>query len=211
MSTDPKFLREQRQLHRLETLTDSVYALAIVIILFWLPTPDQGIENHAGLFDFLVANRADLLSCLIGIVVVVIYWLRSNHLMGHLVRTDNGHTAITILQVFFLLLYLYVIRIGVEAPEVHTLAEQSICVALVGFAGAGSWWYACRHRKLLDESAGVQIQRDVQVEVLSEPITALITLPLAYVNPLAWELGWLAYPVISWILKRRKLPEETSS
>jgi hypothetical protein len=43
----------------------------------------------------------------------------------------------------------------------------------------------------------------VQVEAFTEPLTALITIPLAYVGELAWNLGWLAYFPLAVLLRRR--------
>ena len=37
----------------------------------------------------------------------------------------------------------------------------------------------------------------------AEPITALITIPGAFIGRAAWELAWLSYPAVSWILRWR--------
>jgi hypothetical protein len=40
------------------------------------------------------------------------------------------------------------------------------------------------------------------VQVLAEPLTAILTVGLAFVSPLLWELGWLTYPLFAVILQR---------
>jgi hypothetical protein len=40
--------------------------------------------------------------------------------------------------------------------------------------------------------------------ILAEPITAVITIPFAFVGPILWEISWLTYPVVVWIVKRRR-------
>jgi hypothetical protein len=54
--------------------------------------------------------------------------------------------------------------------------------------------------------------------VLAEPLTALLTLALAYVSAVAWELGWFAYPLIAAMLRKTgvggstdPVPESVSS
>jgi hypothetical protein len=49
----------------------------------------------------------------------------------------------------------------------------------------------------------------VQIEAFTEPLTALVTLPFAYVGELAWNLAWLAYLPISAILRRRASKAES--
>jgi hypothetical protein len=43
----------------------------------------------------------------------------------------------------------------------------------------------------------------LKISVLAEPVTALLTIPLAYVGPWAWEIGWLVMlPIGSWLRRR---------
>ncbi len=46
---------------------------------------------------------------LLAVVIVIVYWLQNNSLPGNLNKTDGIHTAISIFQLFFVLLYLYAI------------------------------------------------------------------------------------------------------
>lgn len=76
-------------------------------------------------------------------VVAIVYWLQNNALFGNLDRTDDLHTALSIMQIFFLLLFLYSIRVGatLEASS-GTRAFESCTAALVGIASAMGWSYA---------------------------------------------------------------------
>jgi hypothetical protein len=44
---------------------------------------------------------------------------------------------------------------------------------------------------------------DLQIEAFAEPLTALITLPVAFVGELAWNLAWLAYIPVAALVRRR--------
>jgi hypothetical protein len=44
--------------------------------------------------------------------------------------------------------------------------------------------------------------RALRLRVLAEPLTAVLTLTLAFVDPLLWELGWLTYPLFAMLLRR---------
>ena len=39
---------------------------------------------------------------------------------------------------------------------------------------------------------------------MAEPITAMITIPIAFVGPVFWEISWLSYLLVASLLKRRR-------
>ena len=87
-----------------------------------------------------------------------------------------------------------------EDPSV--LALQSVGAALIGFMAAIGWWDTSNKRRLLDNVT--QVAEVEALRVLAEPITALLTLPIAFVSVAYWELGWLTYPLFAFLLKRSR-------
>ena len=84
----------RNQLVRLATLTDVVYAVALVLIIQWLPLPEESRSGGVVWLGDLWAEYADnLVAVLIGLVFVILYWIRSNTLMTALDHTDGVHTA----------------------------------------------------------------------------------------------------------------------
>ena len=106
--------RGARQLRRIESLVDGVFALVIVLTVFELPLPANEGLIAVSLSEFLRAHVDAYLPAMIAIVIVVIYWIQNNILFGNLSRTDDRHTVISILQIFFLLLYFYTIGLGLD-------------------------------------------------------------------------------------------------
>jgi uncharacterized membrane protein len=191
------------QLERLATLTDVVYAVALVLIISWLPLPE---ESHSGgavwLLDLWAEYSQNIIAVVIGLVFSIMYWIRSNTLMTALDRTDGVHTGLSIASVFFLLLLLYIVRVSAEVAAPSRRAGESIAVALIGIAaGAAGWW--ARRKKLVREGISKDEMLGVQIEAFAEPMAALVTLPFAYVGELAWNLAWLAYIPIAAFLRRR--------
>jgi len=193
--------REGRQLHRLESLIDTVFALVIVIMVFDLPDPDDSMVFDLGTF---IAFRVDsLVLAMLGVIVVLIYWFQSNRLLGNLKRTDGKHAAISLVQIFLVLAYLLCVSLGIEVgTEPLVLAAQSISAALVGFAAAAAWWYASYNRRLLAPEISHDEVAALRLRVLAEPLTAVLTLALAFVSATAWEIGWLAYPLVAALLSK---------
>jgi hypothetical protein len=112
------------------------------------------------------------------------------------------HTAFSIASVFFLLLLMYMVRVSAELAAPSRRAGESVAVALIGLAAAAAWWWASR-KNLVRSGITSEQRLKAQLEAFSEPLTALVTLPFAYVGELSWNLAWLAYIPIAAILRRR--------
>jgi uncharacterized membrane protein len=196
------------QLERLAVLTDVVYAVALVLIISWLPLPE---ESHAGgtvwLMDLWAEYSDNIIAVVIGLVFSIMYWIRSNTLMTALDRTDGVHTGLSIASVFFLLLLLYMVRVSAEVAAPSRRAGESIAVALIGVAAGLAWWWA-RRKGLVREGISKEEKLSVQLEAFTEPLTALVTLPFAYVGELAWNLAWFAYIPIAAFLRRRGVKDQ---
>jgi len=191
------------QLVRLGTLTDVVYAVSLVLIISWLPLPE---ESHATgavwIVDLWAEYSQNIIAVVIGLIFSIMYWIRSNTLMTALDRTDGVHTGLSIASVFFLLLLLYVVRVSAEVAAPSRRAGESIAVALIGIAAGAAWWWA-RRKGLVREGISKDEMLSVQIEAFAEPMTALVTLPFAHVGELAWNLAWFAYIPIAAFLRRR--------
>jgi uncharacterized membrane protein len=208
MPESPQTGTARSQLERLATLTDVVYAVALVLIVSWLPLPEESYSGGVVWIADLWAEHADnIVAVVIGLVFTIIYWIRSNTLLSALDRTDGLHTGFSIASVFFLLLLLYVVRVSAEVAAPSRRAGESVAVALIGMAAGAAWWRA-RKRSLVREGMTNDAMLGVQIEAFAEPLSALVTLPFAYVGELAWNLAWFAYIPIAAFLKRRGVDHE---
>jgi hypothetical protein len=192
----------KRHLRRLEVLIDVTFALLIWDIVTTLPQPTMREWESSSLGQFL-SDNADLSLIIIGVVIVISYWARNNDHCGNLKATNGTHAALSILQLITLLLYVYTVSLGVHFDgDTLSLALQSITLLLAGIFGFAALAYAARSGRLLADYTTEEQVNGLLVRALAEPLTALITLPLASVSMLAWELGWLVYIPLAWLLGR---------
>jgi hypothetical protein len=106
--------------------------------------------------------------------------------------------------VFFVLFYLYALGLGIGlGSEADTRVLESSAAALIGAVAYLSWWYASGKGALLSEDVSDEEAKEVASSNLAEPLTALLTIPAAFIGPWAWELSWFLYPFLKWIFGRR--------
>jgi uncharacterized membrane protein len=188
--------RETSQLRRLETVTDVVYGIAIWRVFMLFPRPDEPAWNWHSWQEFLAAEGLTVVLIAIGVAVLIIYWLQSNTLFSLVERADVKFAVRAIIQLFFVLLFLFSIRVGTElSASAWTRGFESVAALLLGLSSTWMWTYAARNRRLLHEDVTDDEARAVRRRITAEPATALFTLPFVF-TPIFWELAWFTYPAV---------------
>ena len=102
-----------------------------------------------------------------------------------------------------MLFYLYALDVGIGVGSAaDTRVLESVAAMLVGVTAYLGWWYACRKGHLLaDDVSDAETKKTTKAN-FAEPMTALLTIPAAFIGPWAWELSWFLYPFLKWLLRR---------
>jgi uncharacterized membrane protein len=194
--------RETNQLRRLETLTDVVYGIAIWRVFMLFPRPDEPAWNWHSWREFLVAEGLTIVLIAIGVAVLIIYWLQSNTLFSLVERADGKFAVRAIVQIFFVLLFLFAIRVGTElSASPWTRGFESVAALLLGLSSTWMWACAAKGRHLLHQDVTDDEARAVRRRISAEPATALFTLPFIF-TPIFWELAWFTYPAVRRFFRR---------
>ena len=195
--------RETSQLRRLETLTDVVYGIAIWRVFILFPRPDEPAWNWHSWREFLAAEGMTIVLIAIGVAVLIIYWLQSNTLFSLVERADGKFAVRAIMQLFFVLLFLFAIRVGTELPASGwTRGFESVAALLLGLSSTWMWSYAAKGRRLLHDDVTDDEAKAVRKRITAEPTTALFTLPYIF-TPFLWEAAWFTYPAVRRFFGRR--------
>ena len=192
-----------RQLARLETLIDVVYAVAIWRLFMFLPRPMD--EETRSVWEVFTDDPRPVVTVIIGMAIVIIYWIQNNLLFRHLERTDTYHTALSILQIFCLLLFLYAIRVGTNYEAATDLRVfESLTALLLGVPSYFAWRHAKYEGRLVSPSLSKKEADAISVRVLAEPITAALTIPFALFAPVLWEIAWFSFPLVERLLRLKQ-------
>ena len=153
------------------------------------------------LYQVLTESYLNYTVILIGLVLVIVYWGMNNLQSGNLRRTDGKHASLAILQVFALMLYIYFVRLDAQFEgEVFLMQLQSIFLAIAGFLSVASWHYALKNELIEDDLT--ELEKDkMYLKFMPEPIVAVLTIPLAFLGPLIWTLGWLLLIPVGYLAK----------
>lgn len=191
------------QLLRLERLTDLIFALVIWRIFMLLPRPSFDNPEWDTVGDMLLSEWTNFVVPLLAILIVIVYWLQSNSLLSKLKATNAVHTGISIFQVFFVLFYLYALGLGIGVGSAaDTRVLESSAAVLIGATAYLGWWYARRNGGLLADHVSDEEAKKTSTANLAEPLTALLTIPAAFIGPWAWELSWFLYPLLRKLFRR---------
>ena len=189
-------------LNSLKVVINVLYALMIFQVFLILPRPDDPELEYHTLLQIFSEHIIQLVLIVVGLIMLITYWIQFNKQLGNLVRSSPTHAALSIVQMVSLMLYLYFVRFDLEFDGM-TLALQmeSVFLALAGFIGVYNWMYA-RKNNLTSDQINKNEERTILFQILPEPIAALFSLPFASISPAAWSISFLVIIPLGYVLKK---------
>lgn len=196
-------------LNRLERLTDVVYGIIIWQLFMLIPTPDSVGKEWGSLGAYLNDSGLTLAVVLIGVAWAIVYWIQSNRLFAVLETTDSWHSTLSIFQLFFLFVFLYSMKLGVDIGGMAgTWALESCSSTAVGLCSLLAFEHARRKRRLLHADVTDDEAHQIALRSRAEPVTTGITIPFAFIPgpllfgfSLTWEFSFFLYPVVVAVVK----------
>jgi len=193
-------------LKRLSNFIDVVYAVIFFhLVTQYLPHFEDmsWLDKKYGLLSHLWEGRNELLRIIIGGGLALIYWNQNNSIFKNLVYTNYTHAALSLVQLFFVILYVYFAIADPGLVSKSSPALQAFCLAAAGFMSIGLWHYAVK-KELIQKDMTDKDIREVTRSNLMEPLTAVCNIGIAFIGPLVWTLSWFLLPMLfSYVLKIR--------
>jgi hypothetical protein len=189
-------------LFSLKIIVNVLYALLLFEIFMILPRPDDPELNYLSLVEIYNEHSLKLVVIIVGLILILIYWIQTNKQLGNLVRSSPIHASLAIIQMVCLMLYLYFVMFDMEFDGMtFALQMESIFLALAGFIGVYNWMYV-RKNKLASDQIDKDEERAMLFEFLPEPIASLFSLPFATLGPGIWTLSFLIIIPLGYFLKK---------
>lgn len=188
-------------LYSIKIVVNVLYALLIFQVFLILPRPDDPELAYHTLSQIYSENLMQIAMIIVGLVLILMYWIQFNTQMGNLVRSSPLHATLAVIQMICLMLYLYFLRFDMEFDGMKlALQMESIFLALAGFIAAFNWRYA-RRSNLTSDQINKNEELNLFYKILPEPMASLFTLPFASLGPLYWTLAFLSIIPLGFVLK----------
>jgi hypothetical protein len=195
-------------LSSLKIVVNVLYALLLFQTFLILPRPDDPELNYKSLLQIYSDNSMKLLVIVVGLILILTYWIQTNKQLGNLVRSSPFHASLAIVQMVCLMLYLYFVRFDMEFDGMtFALQMESLFLALAGFIGVYNWMYV-RKNNLTSDQIDKHEERTMLFQFLPEPMASLFSLPFATFGPGIWTLSFLIIIPLGYFLKKIGLKEK---
>jgi uncharacterized membrane protein len=193
---------ESLALERIVFFSDAVMAIAITLLAIDLRVPDVAGADDQAFWHILGDLAPHYFSFAISFAVIAVYWSAHHRIFRYIVRWDAGLLAVNLVFLFFVVqLPLLNSILGSYGNLSAATAVYAFGLALLGFASAGLWVYAVRHKLVLDQLTPA-FTRFVSLRAIAIPIIFLVSIPLAFISPYLAELAWLAITIGSRLVRR---------
>ena len=188
-------------LNSIRVVVNVLYALMIFQLFLILPRPDDPELAYHSLSQIYSDNIMQLVMIVVGLILILLYWIQFNTQMGNLVRSSPLHATLAVVQMICLMIYLYFVRFDMEYDGMKlALQMESIFLAAAGFVAAYNWRYA-RSNGLTSDQIDENEELNIFYKILPEPMASLFTLPFAALGPTYWTLAFLSIIPFGYVLK----------
>ncbi|MBD2202041.1 DUF1211 domain-containing protein [Calothrix sp. FACHB-1219] len=177
----------------LARLSDSIFAfaMALMVIAFDLPE-DAKAMTDGDINAFLFSQLKPLVTYTITFILVANYWISHSRQFKYLRRTDETHMWISVGYLMGLFLVPLSNDLVITFPDNFLVKVWfSLNIAVIGFVSWINWSYATGDRKLVDSDLDDGTIRSMKIKALIEPIGALISIGVAYLNQELWDYFWV--------------------
>jgi TMEM175 potassium channel family protein len=193
-------------LHRIESLSDGVFAVAMTLLLVMEPAVPRSISDlgaHPTFGDVL-----ELLPHFRGVAasffVTAMLWIGHHQLFRSLVRGDLGLVWLNFLLLFGIAIQPITTNLlgGFEQPMVVVYAANMVFVSAILFV---MWAYALIGRRLVEPSIDSRYARSMLFRTAVGPCLFLTSIPVSFFSTTLAVLIWfLASPLAFWVVRHKR-------
>jgi uncharacterized membrane protein len=191
-------------LERIVFFSDAVMAIAITLLVIDLKVPEIPAALAAAQLPAQLEELVPRLgSFFISFIVIGVYWNAHHRYFNYIRRYDNLLILLNMFFLLFIVLMPFVASLfGLYSALPIGVIVYSSAVSLIGLSLAAIWFYATYQHRLVDEHLDMDVIRFRRWVALFGPLTFLISIPFALINPFATITVWWLAPLVLFGLQR---------
>jgi uncharacterized membrane protein len=184
--------------HRLEALTDSIYAFAMTLLILNFDIPKNVEALRVISWDDVLLQQPDkIFNYIISFIFLAVFWLINQQQFRHIEKTDNKHIWFNIITLMFVVFIPFSTSMVNELPN---LAVPELVFAtnffIVGLMLEIGWIYATGGRRLVAKGSRDEHLNKSRMSGMVIPFVALIAMISAFYEPRYTSYIYLLIPVL---------------
>ncbi|MBM3149148.1 MAG: DUF1211 domain-containing protein [Chloroflexi bacterium] len=184
--------------HRLEALSDCIFAFAMTLLVLTLTLPDAMAELvNVKLHELLAGQAHKFFNYFLGFMLLAIFWMRHHWQFHWIKKTDSSLIWINVFILLFVALMPFSTDVVGDFGSSNT-AEVLFATNLLvlGLLFVANWAYATRNHRLVDSDLDEEIVTNGLRRGMVTPIVSAVVIVLSFFIP-EWSLWfYLSVPLI---------------
>ena len=194
-----------RELDRIVTFSDAVFAIAITILVLDIGVPDGLSPTELPVQVLDLAPK--YLSYVISFLVIAVYW-QAHH---RVFKPITGYNSTLLwLNVLFLMAIAFLpfptSLLGEYGGEQVSVAIYAANAAVASLLLVSISWYAAAGHRLVSSDLDDEAERIQRVQGLAVPVVFLLSIAISFFSPRAAMYSWVLLsvtdPIIRWVWSR---------
>ena len=190
--------------HRIEALTDGIFAIAMTLLVLNLALPELGeITAQTELHNLLFGQTHKFLNYAISFLLLAIFWTRHHRQFHFIKRTDGKHLWINIVFLMFVALMPFSTDLlGDHTDDPMSGVFFGANLLILGCLSLWNWSYATTDHRLVDRSLDPQQVALAKKRGIVIPLVATLAIGLSLIVPQFSSYVYLLIPVLHVIVER---------
>jgi len=195
--------------HRIEALTDGIFAVAMTLLVLDLKLPQCGVEGmEADLIDLITGQSHVFSNYAKSFLLAAIFWIIHHQQSSVIKRTDRTHTWLNILILMFVSLIPFSTSLVNDYHDDWMASTFfGMNMFILGSLFYVNWYYATKNHRLVAPNLDPQRIAVGKRRNAVTPVVSLFAMALALVDAPISSLAYLLVPVILFHPTFRHNPE----
>jgi uncharacterized membrane protein len=184
--------------------SDGIFAIAITLLVLELRIPDiPSPEINMLFFSALVEISPKILGFILSFFIIANFWLSYRRMFSFIPILDRVLIRLDIVFLFFIVLMPFpTYLLGIYGDHVSIVIFYALILTMSSLVPFFLWKYAAKHR-LTEPDLSQHFIEYMSVRNLITPVTFLVSIPVAIVNPLIAMVSWSTLLVTFPLVKAR--------
>jgi len=191
-----------RDLERVVTFSDAVFAIAMTVLALTLSLPAG--TTDAGVAKALHNAIPSMFTYALSFGVIALYWLSHHRMFRYIRRIDGTLLMLNLASLGAIAFVPFPTSVlGQHGSSTAAVVFYAATMGVLGGLFSAFWVYATHDRQLIRPDTPPRFVNHALWRAGTVPAVFVASIPIAFVDPLAAKLFWLVIVVVRLLLRRR--------